>query len=176
MKIITIALLFCAALCAAQTDDSEQLVTVPKRYVSTEGLNHQASQPAASQWIGVGREIGVATREGLNAVVDTAEKFGSTKVGTFVMVMIAWKIMAKDVLGIVLGIPLLLGGIALWMWAMKRLFFGYRVLAKHDGKVKEYADHAPYKFAGDDSRTAVGVAALIVLVVWIGSMTFAVIF
>lgn len=157
------------------TDD--ELVTVPKRYVSSEGLQHQQNpNPKGQEWIGIGKEIGIATREGLTAVVDTAEKFGSTKVGTFVMVMIAWKIMAKDVLGIIIGIPIMLGGVALWVWTMKRLFFGYRVLVKRDGKLKEYADHPAYKFAGAESRAAIGVAAVCSIGCWIGLMTFLVIF
>lgn len=144
----------------AQQDDGEKVVSVPKKYVSAEGLNHQASPPSApqqvSQWVGVGKEVGTAVREGLDAVVDKAEKFGTTKVGTFVMVMIAWKIMAREVLGVVLGIPMLIAGVCVWVYIAKRLFFGYRVLAKHEGKEKVYEDHPPYSFAGKDARTGVG--------------------
>lgn len=154
---IFVALMFVALPAIAQTDDGDKIVSVPKRYVSSEGLNHQATAvDTASRWVGIGREIGQATREGLDAVVNTAEKFGSTKVGTFVLFMIFWKIAAKDVLGIVLGIPLLLGGIAIWIWLIKRFFIGYRVLAKQDGKVKTYEDHLPYKFSSSDARTGAG--------------------
>ena len=142
----------------AQTrdNDGEELVSVPKKYVSTEGLAHQSSQ--SSEWIGIGREIGLATREGLDAVVDTTGRFGATKVGTFVMAMIAWKIMAKDVLGVILGIPLLFTGAWMWAWIAKRLFFGYRVIDKIEGKIKTYKDHEAYSFSSSDARATAGAA------------------
>ena len=154
-----------------------QVVTVPKKYVSAEGLSHQveSAPQKVSQWIGVGQEIGIATREGLNAVVDTAEKFGTTKVGTFVMVMIAWKIMAREVLGVVLGVPILIAGVCVWMWAMKRLWFGYRVLDKKEGRTKIFKDHDPYKFMGGEARGVAGGASVISLVVFVFVM-FGVIF
>ena len=161
-----------------KSDDADQVVTVPKKYVSAEGLSHQveSAPQKVSQWIGVGQEIGIATREGLNAVVDTAEKFGTTKVGTFVMVMIAWKIMAKEVLGVILGIPLLIAGVSVWFWVMKRLFFGYRVLEKKEGHTKFYTDHPPYKFVSSEARSSAGTASTIVLLVFVLVMIGAVIF
>jgi hypothetical protein len=174
--IAAFVLLLAAAIPAlAQETAGDQIVSVPMKYVSAEGLSHQQSADA-NKWIGLGREIGAATREGLNAVVETAEKFGTTKVGTFVMVMIAWKIMAKDVIGIVLGVPLLIGGVCIWIWAMKRLYFGYRIVAEVDGRTKKYADHPPYKFDSSDARTATGIFMFISLAAWVLVMTLAVVF
>lgn len=59
-------------------------------------------------WVGVGGEIGTAVKEGLNAVVDVADKFGSTNVGKFTMVMVAWKVIGKDLVRISLGILLII--------------------------------------------------------------------
>lgn len=56
------------------------------------------------KWIGVGGEIGTAVKEGLTAVVDVADKFGNTNVGKFTLTMIAWKVIGKDVVQIVLGL------------------------------------------------------------------------
>jgi hypothetical protein len=156
-KLAIAVVLTCCSVAFSQDNqnDGNRLVTVPARYVSPEGMQHQQSLPVpeqASQWVGVGKEIGEATREGLGAVVDTATKFGSTKVGTFVMVMIAWKIMAKEVLGVILGIPLLLAGVGLWLYVARRLFFGYRVIDKHEGHTKTYTDHPPYEFHTSDAR------------------------
>lgn len=158
-----------------KSDDDEQVVSVPKKYVSAEGLYHQVDPTPVSKWVGIGREVGIATKEGLNAVVDTAERFGSTKVGTFVMVMIAWRIMAKDVLGVVLGIPLLFAGIGLWVYIAKRLFFGYRVLDKVEGKTKLYKDHPAYEWDSRDARSAAGAFMGGGLILFVAVM-FAVIF
>lgn len=162
-------------LLAQSTEDGDRLVSVPKKYVSSEGLNHQ-DHGGAEKWLDIGREIGIATREGLDAVVDDANKFGSTKVGTFVMVMIAWKIVGHDILGVLLGIPLLIGGVCLWLWIMRRLFFGYRVLDRKEGHTKIYKDQPPYDFDSSDGRAFAGVVAVAALAAWCGSLAFLVIF
>ena len=59
-------------------------------------------------WVGVGGEIGTAVKEGLNAVVDVSERFGKTDVGKFTLVMIAWKVMGKDTVRIILGVLLII--------------------------------------------------------------------
>ena len=55
-------------------------------------------------WVGVGGEVGTAINEGLTAVVDVADKFGKTDVGKFTLVLVAWKVMGKDVIKIILGL------------------------------------------------------------------------
>ena len=55
-------------------------------------------------WIGVGGEVGQAIEEGLSAVVGVADEFGKTDVGKFTLVLIAWKVMGKDIVKILLGI------------------------------------------------------------------------
>lgn len=55
-------------------------------------------------WIGVGGEVGQAIEEGLSAVVGVADEFGKTDVGKFTMILIAWKVMGKDIVKILLGI------------------------------------------------------------------------
>ena len=55
-------------------------------------------------WVGVGGEVGSAIEEGLTAVVDVADKFTGTDVGKFTMVLVAWKVVGKDVIRILLGL------------------------------------------------------------------------
>ena len=118
-----------SAFAQGQQADGDKLVYVPQKYVSAEGLTHQASPTSSvANVLGWGKEIGTAMNEGLAAVVDQAERFGTTKVGNFVMVMIAWKVIGKDMVGIILGIPILIAGICIWMWALRRFFIGYRVV------------------------------------------------
>jgi len=56
------------------------------------------------KWAGMGKEVGIAVKEGLMSVVDVADKFGDTKVGEFTMYMIAWKVIGEDIVRIFLGI------------------------------------------------------------------------
>ncbi len=172
-RVLVLALLSATLLDAQQKadPDADKIVSVAKKYVSAEGLAHQdTGGGAVDKWIGVGREIGIATREGLSAVVDTSEKFGATRVGNFVMFMVAWKIMAREILGVFLGIPLGIAGICLWVWAMKRLFFGYRVLVSVDGKVKTYGDHKPCEFETGESRSVAACASFVSLAGWVIAM------
>ena len=76
----------------AKITAEKQLVELEKKY-ETYG-----------KWVGVGGEIGTAIKEGLSSVVDVADKFGGTQVGKFTMIMIAWKIIGKDILIIVFGV------------------------------------------------------------------------
>ena len=55
-------------------------------------------------WAGVGKEVGIAVSEGLNAVVDVADKFGGTNVGRFTMVLVAWKVVGRDLVRIAIGL------------------------------------------------------------------------
>ena len=61
-----------------------------------------------SKIAGIGKEIGIAVKDGLTAVVDVADKFGGTNVGKFTMTMIAWKIIGKDIFRIIIGLVFLI--------------------------------------------------------------------
>jgi len=96
-------------------------------------------------WVGVGGEIGEAIDDGLNSVVDVAEKFGKTEVGKFTLVLIAWKVVGTDVVRILLG--LLFIGMFTWLliFSFRRTCIERRVLTKRENpgfmkypKLKEY--------------------------------------
>jgi hypothetical protein len=84
-------------------------------------------------WVGVGKEVGIAIKEGLLAVVDVSEKFGNTKVGTFTMVMVAYKIIGRDMIRIAIGILFLLVFIP-FLWRYYRTtFMTHRVKQSDNG-------------------------------------------
>lgn len=88
------------------------------------------------KWVGVGGEIGIAVREGLNSVVDVADKFGGTDVGKFTLVMIAWKVMGKDVVRIFLGLIFLVAVTWLIVKVYKNTFMPKRILVENPGFLK----------------------------------------
>lgn len=102
-------MLFAFTFVEGQTQ-TQEMVSVPKSQLTTQQLaeietNAQLEKiENYGKWVGIGDEIGVAVREGLMGVVDVADKFGGTDVGKFTMYMIAWKIMGKDVIRILLGL------------------------------------------------------------------------
>lgn len=96
-------------------------------------------------WVGVGGEIGTAIDEGLNSVVDVAEKFGKTEVGKFTLVLIAWKVVGQDVVRILLGLIFIFMFTWLLIYSFRRTCIERRVLVKRENpgfmkypKLKEY--------------------------------------
>lgn len=84
-------------------------------------------------WVGVGGEVGIAVKEGLMAVVDVAGEFGSTDVGKFTLVMVAWKIMGKDVIRIVLGLLFLIIITFIFLMMYKNLYKNERKIIERPG-------------------------------------------
>lgn len=84
-------------------------------------------------WVGVGKEVGIAIKEGLLAVVDVSEKFGDTKVGKFTMILIAYKIIGKDLLRIAIGLIFLTIFIIFMFRYYKTTFTTHRVKTSNNG-------------------------------------------
>lgn len=169
-KVVGLALaglLVCSVVAeAAESSDGDKFVTVPQKYVSSEGLQHQSAAGGASQWVGIGREVGIATREGLESVVDVSQKFGGTQVGRFVMFMVAWRVLGKQLLGVVLGIPIWIAGVAMWVYSMRRFFWGRQVITRRNAdKSVEYTSTA-YKFSDGEARVCVGIAHTVFITAW----------
>lgn len=87
-------------------------------------------------WVGVGGEIGNAVKEGLTAVVDVADKFGKTDVGKFTMTMVAWKVIGKDVVKIIIGLLFFITFTATLIYTFKRLTKEQRILIENPGFMK----------------------------------------
>lgn len=107
--------IMCATVFAqATTSEPAKTIVVNESDLTTDQLvkiKTEAAQKALEgkletygKWVGVGGEIGTAIKDGLNAVVDVADKFGNTRVGNFTMILVAWKIVGKDLVRILIGI------------------------------------------------------------------------
>lgn len=87
-------------------------------------------------WVGVGGEIGTAVKEGLTAVVDVADKFGKTDVGRFTLVMVAWKVMGKDIVKIILGLLFFATFITTLILIYRRIVLPHKFLESNPGFFK----------------------------------------
>jgi hypothetical protein len=132
-------------------------------------------------WVGVGGEVGSAIEEGLTAVVDVADKFGTTDVGKFTMVLVAWKVVGKDVVRIVLGVLFLSMFTWLLIYSFRRTCIDRRVLieTKNPGwfkypKEKKYELIEPL-FGDGEGLGAIRIAhlGLFLVGIWI---TYAIMF
>ena len=122
-------------------------------------------------WVGVGGEIGTAVKEGLTAVVDVADKFGKTDVGRFTMLMVAYKVIGRDLVKVVLGLLFII--ITTWfIWfSFKRTCLPQKILIKDNGFMKypkEYQIIEP-KFGNGEGLGAIRMAHLVAffLTIWI---------
>lgn len=104
-----------------------------------------------SEYAEMGRGIGLAVGESLKGVKDVAVDFSRTEVGKFTLFLIAWKVMAKDVIdtgdkivGYLLGFPIFFIGGMVLIWSYRRQCLPRRVLVRHTKEGgKEWAIIAP---------------------------------
>ena len=87
-------------------------------------------------WVGVGGEVGGAIKEALSAVVDVTDKFSKTNVGEFTLVMVAWKVMGKELIRILLGITFLIIMIFTLRRIHKQGFSDTRIIIEDPGFFK----------------------------------------
>ncbi len=128
------------------------------------------------KWVGVGGEIGTAVKDGLNAVVDVADKFGTTNVGKFTMTMIAWKVIGKDLVKIVIGLLFFFIFTITLVFSYKRLTREHKVLIENPGffKYPKKYEIIPSKYDGDE--TAI-VSVIFIIAFFIGIwITYSVMF
>ncbi len=88
------------------------------------------------KWVGVGNEVGVAVKESLSAVVDVADKFGKTEVGKFTLVMVAWKIMGKDIVRIIIGLIFIIVSTWFIIYSFRTTCIERKVMLKNPGFLK----------------------------------------
>jgi len=145
MKKVLFILTMIALLVASCCPASAQSTTPPKvgdptTYMTAEQLAKYNSDMYIAElekkldtygkWVGVGGEIGTAVKEGLEAVVDVADKFGNTDVGKFTMVMIAWKVIGRDAVRIVLGLLFIAMFVWLLIYSFRKTCIERRVVTK----------------------------------------------
>jgi len=75
----------------------------------------------------MGKGLGIAINEGLGAITKNVEQFAQTSAGKWIMVLVTWKVMGEDAIGLTrtlvqycVGITLFLVGIPFWIWLIRR--------------------------------------------------------
>lgn len=118
----------------------------PKSYMTPEQLlqfekdlqiaNMEKKMEQYGKWVGVGGEVGQTINEGLMAVVDVSDKFGKTNIDKFTLIMVAWKVMGKDIVRIFLGIIFLIIITVVLFRIHKRSFSTRKIINKNPGFMK----------------------------------------
>lgn len=184
IAIMTLLIVVSTPTTFAQTQDSkitvrtsdltpDQLAKIKLEQVNAE---LQKKLETYGNWVGVGGEIGSAVKEGLSAVVDVADKFGKTDVGKFTLVMVAWKVMGKDIVQIVLGLLFFIVFTSVLIWLSKKALATKKILTSNPGPFKYPKTYEVVKPNIDTDSVAIIVVAICVsflLNIWI---TYAIMF
>lgn len=170
MKRLLVLCLFAFSVAFGQTADGEQLVTVKKKFVSQAGVSESvAAQNTASvsSYIGLGKEVGTAVKEGLTALTDEADRFSKTKPGEFVMMIIAFKVIGKPLMGFVVGMFLLIIGLPLWWITYRKNCFDTKYMSREvvdkEGKVTR-----DYQIKDRNASDGEHFLYYLFLLVWVG--------
>lgn len=141
-----VAMFLSTAIVQAQQQGQDEKITVSTKDLTIDQLAKikaeaeiktlKSKLDTYGSWVGVGGEIGTAVKEGLTAVVDVSEKFSKTDVGKFTLVMIAWKVMGQDAVGLIVGLLFFLTTVTLVTLFFKRITRTRKVLIKDSGWFK----------------------------------------
>lgn len=101
----------------------KQLQAKQAAVMSLDGLTPEKVDKYAQ----MGKGLGVAINEGLSAVTKNVETFSQTSAGKWLMVLITWKVMGEDAIGLArtavqwsVGAILMGIGIPFWVWLVRR--------------------------------------------------------
>ena len=175
------------------SQQQDETVVMKKSDLTTEQLAKVQSQQIKetlgeyAEYAEMGRGVGLAVGESLKAVKDVAVDLSETNVGKFTMFLIAWKVMAKDILnmgdtvfGYLVGIPFLTIGLLLCAVSYYRQCMPRRVLVeKGPGlwvwRSKKFEIFDPAKLEGNvsqEDRIFFHGAAAVILILIGSIMTF----
>ena len=74
------------------------------------------------EYVGVGKEIGMAVDTCLGALAYHVDKVSKTNVGKFTMFMVGWRIMGQDFVRYLIGILMFFTFISIWIWSWRKNF------------------------------------------------------
>jgi hypothetical protein len=170
--LVVICCLLTSSFVFAEQKQPEETIVVRKSDLPPDllkKLETTAEFGKYSEYINLGKSVGIAVREGLEAVTDTAAKFAKTDPGKFTMFIIAYKVIGKDFIQFIIGVPMLIIGIGLFIWSYRKNCITRQIPTEmnQDDKVKRYEIHE----GSDEEKWA----HIIVFLVYVG-ITMIVIF
>lgn len=83
----------------------EQYQALPKE--TREKLSLEQTVNRYGEYAGLGKEIGIAINESLKAIEGSAQRISETELGKTAITIVVWKVLYKDVLGVLVGAVLL---------------------------------------------------------------------
>lgn len=130
LRYTPLILLLVAAPVESQTQDS--MVSVPasmltatqKQELTQQQLTHKIE--TYGKWVGLGDEVGKAVNSSLAAITTQTANFAETDVGKVTVLLVVWKIIGQDLLGIVFAVCIWVVLLPLWIWSLRRTALPYK--------------------------------------------------
>ena len=167
MKVITLLFLAILILPNASMADKIEVETADldrdtlKRVMDKRGRSDNI-RSEVSAWAGIGKEVGTAVNEALGAVVDNAEKFGTTKVGTITIYLVIWKIIGQQLLFTIMGAIGWIITLAILIWSYRRTCISRRILVEKSKDGKKWAVvNPPYDISIREQRESLSVMRVV---------------
>ena len=108
-----------------------KMVSIPENQLTEQQkqiVYQQQTVQNASDWVGLGKEIGEAFNGALNALTKNASEFADTNLGKFAMFLVAFKIIGGPIVGTVFWLILFTSTTILYVIYLKRNVLVKRVL------------------------------------------------
>lgn len=116
-----------------QNQEEMVTVTVPKSSLTPQQqLNYK--QQEIHSWVGIGKEVGDAVNSSLAAVTQQSNNFAQTGVGKITVAVVVWKVMGKELTGVLCGIVFAIIAFPTWLWSYYRICVPKRTLIREETK------------------------------------------
>lgn len=168
----------CPNSCSAQAASNVVTVDLAKLPPDVQqAIQNQKEMDAVTQkietygkWAGMGKEVGIAVKDGLTAVKDVTLEIADSKLGHTVIWLVVWKVAGIDFVRIAIGLIIVLIGTFFIAKSYFRLFATKRLVSKSGfflWRTKTY-ESWEYDWGGDSNRAAAQVFHLIGWLITIG--------
>lgn len=148
-----IALLAAPGLALAQTVDTsglnaQQVAEIQaqieaKRTETPEG-KVRATVAAANEWVDIGEGIGAGVAAAARETGQVVNEFATTPVGKMTTFVILYKVIGKDILGVIVGSILMIAFVTIWLVYTNKLFSKEKTITINADKSKviQYRDRS----------------------------------
>jgi hypothetical protein len=109
--IAILALMLLTVFTPILAQDNSKMVSIPVDQLTEQQrakLSQNETIETVSSWTGLGKEVGEAVNGAVGSLTNHAVSFSETKLGRFTMFIIAYKVIGKEIIRIIIGIPMLI--------------------------------------------------------------------
>jgi hypothetical protein len=147
--------------CQTVTVDLSKLGSVSRNEIIDLQKEEKTPVESAKEWAGIGVELGKAIASTCKELSIGVNDFVKTPVGKLAMCIILWKLVGKEILGLIIWVA-----ITIIVLLMFRHMTGYKEIMKKDGENKIVVERVE-RYSGTSNDAKVGISAIIA-VAWFG--------